>query len=123
MRFIQVRKVVFRWRLWFHRRVPIWITEYGEQTKPEYALGVTYAKQAADAKTALIHARHCVAICEKNDADAFERFFGEGVRALALRALGEDREFAQARAAALAHHDTLPAEQKSWCEAMLASIA
>jgi hypothetical protein len=38
---------------WFHRRVPIWITEYGEQTKPEYAAGVSYAQQAADAKTAL----------------------------------------------------------------------
>ncbi len=38
---------------WFHRRVPIWITEYGEQTKPEFAGGVTYAQQAADAKTAL----------------------------------------------------------------------
>ena len=38
---------------WFHRRVPIWVTEYGEQTKPEFAAGVTYAQQAADAKTAL----------------------------------------------------------------------
>jgi hypothetical protein len=38
---------------WFHRRVPIWITEYGEQTKPQFALGVTYARQASDAKTAL----------------------------------------------------------------------
>ncbi|HZQ04820.1 MAG TPA: cellulase family glycosylhydrolase [Gaiellaceae bacterium] len=38
---------------WFHRRVPIWITEYGEQTKPQFAAGVTYARQASDAKTAL----------------------------------------------------------------------
>jgi hypothetical protein len=38
---------------WFHRRVPIWITEYGEQTKPQLAAGVTYARQASDAKTAL----------------------------------------------------------------------
>jgi hypothetical protein len=38
---------------WFHRPVPIWITEYGEQTKPEYALGVTYAQQASDIKKAL----------------------------------------------------------------------
>lgn len=38
---------------WFHRRVPIWITEYGQQTKPEFAAGVSYAQQAADAKTAL----------------------------------------------------------------------
>jgi Cellulase (glycosyl hydrolase family 5) len=39
---------------WFHRRVPIWITEYGEQTTPEYPSGgVSYSKQAADAKLAL----------------------------------------------------------------------
>ena len=38
---------------WFHRRVPIWVTEYGEQTRPEYAGGVSYAQQAADAKLAL----------------------------------------------------------------------
>ena len=39
---------------WFHRRVPIWVTEYGEQTKPEYPTGgVSYAQQAAHAKMAL----------------------------------------------------------------------
>jgi hypothetical protein len=39
---------------WFHRPIPIWITEYGEQTAPEYPFGgVTYAKQAADIKKAL----------------------------------------------------------------------
>ena len=31
----------------FHRRVPIWITEYGHQSKPEQPHGVTYAQQAA----------------------------------------------------------------------------
>jgi hypothetical protein len=39
---------------WFHRRVPIWITEYGEQTKPENTFGgISYAKQAADLRKAL----------------------------------------------------------------------
>ena len=38
---------------WFKRSVPIWVTEYGEQTKPEYALGVTYSQQASDVKKAL----------------------------------------------------------------------
>jgi hypothetical protein len=41
---------------WFHRRVPIWVTEYGEQTKPEYPAGkggISYAKQAVDVKKAL----------------------------------------------------------------------
>jgi Cellulase (glycosyl hydrolase family 5) len=38
---------------WFHRRVPIWVTEYGEMTRPEYAGGVSYARQARDAVEAL----------------------------------------------------------------------
>jgi hypothetical protein len=39
---------------WFHKFVPIWVTEWAEQTKPQYPVyGVTYAQQAKDAKTAL----------------------------------------------------------------------
>jgi Cellulase (glycosyl hydrolase family 5) len=39
---------------WFHRPVPIWITEYGEQTKPEYPIGgVTYSEQSADVQKAM----------------------------------------------------------------------
>jgi hypothetical protein len=35
-------------KTWFKRRsVPIWITEYGHQTRPEDSLGVSYATQAA----------------------------------------------------------------------------
>jgi hypothetical protein len=37
----------------FKRRVPIWITEYGEQTRPQFAGGVTYAQQAKDARKAM----------------------------------------------------------------------
>ena len=46
-------------RQWFHRRVPIWITEWAEQTAPECRVpcagggGVSHAQQARDAKTAL----------------------------------------------------------------------
>jgi hypothetical protein len=38
---------------WFHRAVPIWITEYGHETKPGEPRGITTAKQAAYAKQAL----------------------------------------------------------------------
>ncbi len=38
---------------WFHRPVPIWVTEYGEETAPQYPYGVSYAHQAADARKAL----------------------------------------------------------------------
>ncbi|HEY2327805.1 MAG TPA: cellulase family glycosylhydrolase [Gaiellaceae bacterium] len=41
----------------FHREVPIWITEYGHQTKPANPKGVTLAQQASYATTALNYAR------------------------------------------------------------------
>ena len=42
---------------WFHRTVPIWITEYGHETKPGEKKGVSLATQAAYAKQALGIAR------------------------------------------------------------------
>jgi len=42
----------------FHRTVPIWITEYGHETKPGEPHGVTPARQAAWAKQALTIARN-----------------------------------------------------------------
>jgi hypothetical protein len=38
---------------WYHRAVPIWITEYGHESKPPGTVGVSYAKQAAWTKQAL----------------------------------------------------------------------
>jgi hypothetical protein len=38
---------------WFRKTVPIWITEYGHETKPGEKKGVSLAKQAAYAKQAL----------------------------------------------------------------------
>jgi hypothetical protein len=46
-------------RQWFHRRIPIWVTEWAEQTSPEcgsrcgFGGGISHAQQAKDAKTAL----------------------------------------------------------------------
>jgi hypothetical protein len=42
---------------WFHRTVPIWITEYGHETKPLEPHGVSLATQAKWAKQALTIAR------------------------------------------------------------------
>jgi hypothetical protein len=42
---------------WFHRPVPIWVTEYGHETKPAEPHGVTLAQQAAYAKQALNFAK------------------------------------------------------------------
>jgi hypothetical protein len=43
---------------WFHRSVPIWITEYGHETKPGDPQGVSPAIQAQYAKQALTIARN-----------------------------------------------------------------
>ena len=43
---------------WFHRSVPIWITEYGHETKPPDPRGVSYSKQAVYAKQALTIAKN-----------------------------------------------------------------
>jgi hypothetical protein len=40
-------------KTWFKRTVPIWITEYGHETKPGEPHGVTQSQQAAYAKQAL----------------------------------------------------------------------
>jgi hypothetical protein len=42
---------------WYHRIVPVWITEYGHETKPGERKGVTLATQAKYAKQALGVAR------------------------------------------------------------------
>ena len=47
-----------RLRLLFKRKsVPIWVTEYGHETRPQDALGVSYAKQAVFLRQALAIAR------------------------------------------------------------------
>jgi hypothetical protein len=40
-------------KTWFHRAVPVWITEYGHETKPGERKGVSTSVQAAYAKQAL----------------------------------------------------------------------
>jgi hypothetical protein len=42
----------------FHHEVPIWITEYGHQTKPANPKGVTLAQQASYASQALTYAKN-----------------------------------------------------------------
>lgn len=78
---------------------------------------------AGDAKGALDHAEQCAAICEANNADAFERFFALSMRALAHRALGAAPQFAEARTAALDCYSTLAADDRRWCESTLTLIS
>jgi len=93
-----------------------------EVERAEYMLAQCHLA-AGDATAALRHAERCAAICERHDADAFERFFAQGVAALAHRARGEPARFESARAAARALRDSLAPEQQSWCEPLLARLA
>jgi len=93
-----------------------------EVERAEYMLAKCHLA-AGDAAGALVHAQECIAICERNEADAFERFFGQGVIAQAYRALDDAQGFAAAKAAALAQFDTLSADQKKGCETMLGLLA
>lgn len=92
-----------------------------ETERAEYRLAKCFLA-AGNAGDALEHARRCVAICEANDADAFERFFAQGVLAMAQGALKDDRSASLARTAALALYDSLPADQKKWCDEMLREL-
>jgi hypothetical protein len=40
-------------RSWYKRRIPVWVTEYGHQTRPEVSFGMSRAQQAANARAAL----------------------------------------------------------------------
>jgi hypothetical protein len=92
-----------------------------ETERAEYMLAKCHLA-AGDATGALLHAQQCAAICEANDADALEHFFAQATLAVVYRALGDARQFAQAKTAALARYATLPAEQKKWCDAMLKEL-
>jgi hypothetical protein len=92
-----------------------------EVERAEYMLAHCHLA-AGDATAALRHAERCAAICERHGADAFERFFAQGVAALAHRARGESARFESARAAARALRDSLAPEQQSWCEPLLARL-
>ena len=44
-------------RKWYHHAVPVWITEYGHETRPGERKGVSYATQSKYAKQALAFAK------------------------------------------------------------------
>lgn len=67
-------------------------------------------------------ARRCLAVCEANDAPDFERFFAHALLAMTLQALGDTAGFESQRAAAMACHGRLTAEDRPWCEQELTEL-
>lgn len=85
-----------------------------EEERAEYRLARS-GLAAQDGAMATDHARRCIAVCEANDAPAFERFFGHAVLALARRATGDDAGYVASRQHALALHVEVPADERRWC--------
>ncbi|MEP7180977.1 MAG: hypothetical protein ABI886_02175 [Betaproteobacteria bacterium] len=89
-----------------------------ETERAEYVLAKCHLA-VGDAAAALEHAMACVAICERNGADGFERFFAQAALALARRAGGDAAGYASAKDAALGCHAALAANLLPWCEPTL----
>lgn len=73
-------------------------------------------------RAALASAERCIAVCERNQAPAFERFFGYAVLALAQRAAGEPAAFEAARERARQCFEQVPGDERRWCEAELKEL-
>lgn len=72
---------------------------------------------------AVICAQQCARICDDNDAPAFERFFASAVLARALREDGRGSDYRKVRHDALNWFDTVPDDEREWCESDLAELA
>lgn len=95
----------------FWKQAGTWLEE--ERAEYRLARSLLRAGRPADA---IASARRCVDVCRRNEAPAFERFFGEAVLALAHRATGDGHAFATHRDLALGLLAQVPEAEKAWCE-------
>lgn len=93
-----------------------------EEERAEYRLARSLL-QAGAAEAAADCARRCVEVCERHDAPAFERFFGQAVLALAHRAAGDPAAFEASRAQARDWFGKVSNEERPWCDAELQELA
>jgi tetratricopeptide (TPR) repeat protein len=92
-----------------------------EGERAEYRLSRSLL-QAGQAQEAVDSGQRCVALCELNQAPAFELFFGYAVLALAQRAAGAADLFLVARQQALNAFASVPLEERQWCESDLSEL-
>ena len=78
---------------------------------------------AGEPERAIVRAKRCIDVCERNDAPPFERFFGHAALAIAQRAAGDRNGFLVSREHAFELHRQIPAEDRTWCEADLSLLA
>lgn len=78
---------------------------------------------AGDADAARAHAQACLAICEAEGADAFERFFAHEALAWAARSASDAAEETAQRARMVALRGEVEASLQPWCDEALADLA
>ena len=101
----------------YWKRAGGWI----EEERAEYRLSCSLLR-AGEANEAAERARRCLAICDRHDAPAFERFYGTLALAHADRALGDRASFERLRDLARALQATMPDDERDACAADLAAL-
>ncbi|MBK7331688.1 MAG: hypothetical protein IPI87_04550 [Betaproteobacteria bacterium] len=74
-------------------------------------------------REAVASAARCVEVCDRNEAPAFERFFGHAALAFAHREAGDAEAFGAARRDAFACYEQVPDGERAWCEPDLKALA
>ena len=92
-----------------------------EEERAEYRLSCSLLC-AGEAHEAAERARRCLAVCDRHDAPAVERFYGTLALARADRALGDRASFDRLRDRARALHATMPDDERDACAADLAAL-
>lgn len=103
--------------LHYWKRAGTWLEE--ERAHYRLARSLLRADRPHDAAAS---ARACIALCERNGAPAFERFFGHAVLAITQRACGDAGACEASRREALRWHGEIPADERHWCDADLREI-
>lgn len=99
-----------------------WAGSWQEVERAEYQWSRCLAT-AGDAAGARAHAQACLAICEAESADAFERFFAHEALAWAARSASDAAEEAAQRARMVALRSEAAASLHPWCDEALAELA
>jgi tetratricopeptide (TPR) repeat protein len=68
------------------------------------------------------HVARAIAICAREPAPAWDRFFSRSVHTAIERAAGNDEGWLEARQAALAAYEALPEGERKWCQRELADL-
>jgi hypothetical protein len=80
------------------------------------------AAALGDGAQAKLHAQSCLALCEANDADAFERFFAHEALAVACVACGDAAGLRQELATLRELLEQVDASDRAYCEGCLAKL-